>query len=124
MVTVYVDPRGDRAMHMRFCSGITRGQEKWVKLALGHFFVVTDRKLPRAFHSKARSHSPITTLGGGRTADRNFQAPSAIVSVIFGARMPESDRVMITQALRHQPDINFKEARLKEGKFLIEIWDV
>jgi len=55
--------------------------------------------------------------------DKSFQAPSAIVSVIFGARMAESDRAMIAQTLRHQPDINFKEARLKEGKFLIEIVD-
>ena len=56
--------------------------------------------------------------------DKSFQAPSAIISVAFGARMPESDRVMLARVLRHQPDINFKEARLKEGQFLIEIVDV
>ena len=32
-----VNPHGDRAMRMRFWNGITRGVEKWVKLALGHF---------------------------------------------------------------------------------------
>ena len=62
MAVVYVDPRGDRAMRMRFWSGITRGQEKWVKLALGHFLSCLTKLLPRAFHSKARSHSPITAL--------------------------------------------------------------
>jgi hypothetical protein len=51
-------------MRMRFWNGITRGDEKWDKLALGHFFDAIDRKLPRAFHSKARSHSPITALNG------------------------------------------------------------
>lgn len=49
------------------------------------------------------------------------QAPSAIVSVIFGARMPEQDRIMVSRALRHQPNIEFKEARLKEGQFAIEV---
>ncbi len=34
---VRVNPRGDQAMRMRFWSGITRENEKWVKLALGHF---------------------------------------------------------------------------------------
>ena len=33
----HVKPPGDRAMRMRFWSGITRGLEKWVKLVLGHF---------------------------------------------------------------------------------------
>lgn len=49
------------------------------------------------------------------------QAPSAIVSVIFGARMPEQDRVMVSHALRHQPNIEFKEARLREGQFAVEV---
>jgi hypothetical protein len=57
------------------------------------------------------------------TGDKNFQTPSAVVSVIFGARMPESDRVMIAQALRQQSDIKFKVAHLREGKFFIEIVD-
>ena len=54
---------------------------------------------------------------------KNYQAPSAVTTVIFGARMPESDRIMIAQALRHQEGICFKEAILKEGQFLIEIAD-
>lgn len=53
--------------------------------------------------------------------NKDYQAPSSLVSVIFGARMPESDRVMVAQALRHQPNIEFKEAILKEGEFIIEI---
>jgi hypothetical protein len=69
--TVYVNPPGDRAMRMRFWSGITRGQEKWVKLALGHFLGVNDKWRPRAFHSKARSHSPITALRGCFSAWRH-----------------------------------------------------
>lgn len=56
--------------------------------------------------------------------NKTFQAPSAITAVIFGARMPESDRVMITHALRHEENIQFKEAVLKESQFLIEIVDV
>ena len=54
---------------------------------------------------------------------KNYQAPSSIVAVIFGARMPESDRIMVAQALRHQEEIRFKEAILKEGHFSIEIVD-
>ncbi|MDQ7838393.1 MAG: DUF2971 domain-containing protein [Thermodesulfobacteriota bacterium] len=53
--------------------------------------------------------------------DKAYQAPSSVVSVIFGARMPESDRIMVAQALRHQPEIEFKEAILRQGEFLIEI---
>lgn len=53
--------------------------------------------------------------------NKPYLAPSAIASVIFGARMPEQDRNMISRALRHQPNIEFKEARLKEGQFSIEV---
>ena len=53
--------------------------------------------------------------------DKAYEAPSSVVSVIFGARMPESERIMVAQALRHQPEIEFKEALLVEGEFLIEI---
>ena len=49
------------------------------------------------------------------------QAPSAIVSVIFGARMPEQDRLMVAHAHNHHPEIEFKEARLMEGQFTIEV---
>ena len=55
--------------------------------------------------------------------NKPFQAPSKIVSVIFGARMPESDRTMIAYALRNEAGISFKEARLVDGKFLLEIVD-
>lgn len=53
--------------------------------------------------------------------NKAHQAPSRILSVIFGARMPEADRIMISHALRHEPDIEFKQARLKEGQFAIEV---
>lgn len=55
--------------------------------------------------------------------NKSFQAPSDIISVIFGTRMPEADRVMIARALRHNENIQFKEALLKDGTFLIEIVD-
>lgn len=55
--------------------------------------------------------------------NKSYQAPSAIIAVIFGVRMPEHDRIMIADALRHQPEIEFKEAKLKEGKFEIEVVD-
>ena len=35
--------------------------------------------------------------------------------------MPEADRFMLAYALRHESDIEFKEARLKEGQFAIEV---
>jgi len=53
--------------------------------------------------------------------DKAYEAPSSVVSVIFGDRLPESERIMVAQALRHQPEIEFKEALLREGEFLIEI---
>lgn len=53
--------------------------------------------------------------------NKAHKAPSEIVSVIFGARMPEHDRIMVAHALRHQPAIEFKEAKLKEGQFAIEV---
>jgi len=53
--------------------------------------------------------------------NKPFQAPSRVISLTFGARMPESERTMVKCALRNQPEIRFKEARLVEGKFLLEI---
>ncbi|MDP2228719.1 MAG: DUF2971 domain-containing protein [Moraxellaceae bacterium] len=53
--------------------------------------------------------------------NKAHRAPSRILSVIFGARMPESDRIMVAYALRHEPDVNFKQARLKEGHFEVEV---
>ena len=54
---------------------------------------------------------------------KSYQAPSKIFSVIFGARMPESDRFMIAQALRHEQDLRFREAVIEEDKFTIAIID-
>lgn len=54
----------------------------------------------------------------------SYIVPSAIVSVIFGVRMPESDQAMINHALRNEKNIQFKKAVLKEDQFLIEIVDV
>jgi DUF2971 family protein len=56
--------------------------------------------------------------------NKPFQAPSEVISVVFGARMPETERIMIAHALRHRPAVAFKEARLVEGKFLLEIVEV
>jgi Protein of unknown function (DUF2971) len=53
--------------------------------------------------------------------DRAYQAPSSIQSVTFGARMPEADRTMITYALRHAENIQFKEAVLSEQSFIVEV---
>jgi hypothetical protein len=36
-------------------------------------------------------------------------APSKILSIIFGARVPEADRVMLAHALRHESGIEFKQ---------------
>ena len=54
-------PHGDWAMRMRFWRENTRDWEKSVSLSLGVFFGASDAS-PRAFHPKARSHSPITAL--------------------------------------------------------------
>jgi hypothetical protein len=56
-----------------------------------------------------------------KEGNKSFDAPSSVTSVIFGARMPESDRIMVAKALRHHADVKFKEAVMKEGQFLIEI---
>ena len=55
--------------------------------------------------------------------NKSFQAPSRVLSVIFGARMPDTDKVMIARALRHETTIDFKEAILKDGQFQVEIID-
>lgn len=54
----------------------------------------------------------------------SYFALSTIVSVIFGERMPESDRSMITHALRHEKNIQFKKAVLRKDHFLIDIVDI
>lgn len=55
--------------------------------------------------------------------NHSYQATSDVISVIFGARMPETERIMLARALRHRPSIAFKEARVVEGKFHLEILD-
>ena len=52
---------------------------------------------------------------------KSYQAPSPITSIIFGARMPESERTMVQNALRHSGEIDFKEAVLQEGRFRLEL---
>lgn len=54
----------------------------------------------------------------------SIPAPSNVTAVIFGARMPEAERAMVATALRHQKNIQFKEARLREGHFSIDIIDI
>ena len=56
--------------------------------------------------------------------DRPYQAPSKVQSVIFGARMPEAERTMVSYALRHNKNVQFKEAILSEGAFAVELREV
>lgn len=51
---------------------------------------------------------------------RSFRAPAKITSIIFGARMPIEEKVMLFQALRHKENIEFKEAKLLEDRFAIQ----
>ena len=55
--------------------------------------------------------------------NKSVKAPSDVLSVIFGAKMPESDRIMIAQSLRHEPNVKFKETILQEDQFILEIVD-
>ena len=49
----------------------------------------------------------------------SYQAPAPVTSVIFGARMPEADRILVARALRHQDDIQFQEAVVEESRFAV-----
>lgn len=42
-------------------------------------------------------------------------------SVIFGARMPEADRLMLGVALRHSPEVELKQAIIRSNEFKIDI---
>lgn len=53
--------------------------------------------------------------------DKEYQMPSEITSIIFGARMPTQDRVTLMNILRPFKNIAFKEAALSEGEFKLEI---
>lgn len=51
---------------------------------------------------------------------RSFQAPAKTTSIIFGARMPTEEKVMLFRALRHKEGIEFREAKLLEDRFAIQ----
>ena len=53
--------------------------------------------------------------------DKEYQDPSNITSVIFGAKMPESNRLPIMNILQRNYKITFKETVLAEGQFKLEI---
>lgn len=55
--------------------------------------------------------------------NRSYQAPSPVRTVVFGARMPEPERVMVALALRRNDSVQFKEAVIQEHTFSIEIHD-
>jgi hypothetical protein len=58
-------PRGDWAMGMRFCcESSARPGENLCDTVVANFLFDDQRLVPRAFHTKARSHFPITTLFG------------------------------------------------------------
>lgn len=50
-------------------------------------------------------------------------SPFPMGSIIFGARMPRSDRMLVRNAVRHR-DIRFKEAKLRQGTFILDVVDV
>lgn len=52
--------------------------------------------------------------------NRVFQAPSKATSVIFGAKMPIHEKVMIHHALRHKAGISFKQALLPDDRFAVD----
>lgn len=52
--------------------------------------------------------------------DRVFQYPSKVASVIFGAKMPIHEKVMIYHALKHKTGISFKQALLSDDRFAVE----
>jgi hypothetical protein len=53
--------------------------------------------------------------------NKSYPARSPILSVIFGAKMPQEDRALLGQAISSQPHIHLKEAFLDEDKFAIRI---
>jgi len=52
--------------------------------------------------------------------NRVYAAPSPITSIMFGARMPMEEKVMVYLALKNKAGISFKEAYLADDKFAIE----
>ena len=53
--------------------------------------------------------------------NKSVSAPSEITAIIFGARMPLSERMMFREAIKHKPNIQLKEAGLCEDRFAVEI---
>lgn len=52
--------------------------------------------------------------------NRAFQAPSKVTSVIFGAKMPLDEKVMIHHALRNKAGISFRQALLPDDRFAVD----
>jgi hypothetical protein len=49
--------------------------------------------------------------------EKLFRAPAPVSSIIFGARMPQQDKLEVYEILRHKVGVIFKEAYLLEGLF-------
>lgn len=56
--------------------------------------------------------------------NKSYPARAPVLSVIFGERMPKEDRTLIRQALRHQGNVELKEARIDESRFAIRVQKV
>jgi hypothetical protein len=52
--------------------------------------------------------------------ERSFQAPARTTSIIFGARMPTEEKVMLYRAMTHKEGIEFRETKLLEDRFAID----
>lgn len=50
----------------------------------------------------------------------SFKLHQRFKSVIFGAKMPIYEKVMIHHALRHKAGISFKQAVLPDDRFAVE----
>ena len=58
-------PPGQRQRNvLRFYRESTRDSKNVCDTVVAHFFKVTDKSFPRAFHAKARSHSAAAVPGG------------------------------------------------------------
>lgn len=53
--------------------------------------------------------------------NKSYRAPSAVKAIIFGTRMPESERTMIAYAARNLGSVQLKEAVISESEFKIEL---
>lgn len=86
--------------------------------------------------SPANAHQTVETLWRTKSAcwkyekewrvlapegNKNYPARSPVLAVIFGQRMPISDRKIVEDALRSKPQIKLKEAILDESRFAIQL---